>query len=158
MRKGFTLIELLVVVALIGALSVALLASIDPFEQIKKGNDTTYRNIASEFYNASLRYYAISGSFPWGTANFGPSNLSAMSSYITTLASVGELKSKFFDLASESRLAKIDVYMVSSDQVSVCFKPESKNFKLDNNTQFNVSGVMAAGCNTSTSACYWCIQ
>ena len=33
---GFTLIELLIVIALLGALAVGLLATIDPFEQLKK--------------------------------------------------------------------------------------------------------------------------
>ncbi|MFH0773343.1 MAG: prepilin-type N-terminal cleavage/methylation domain-containing protein, partial [bacterium] len=35
--RGFTLIELLIVIALLGALAVALLAALDPLEQIKKG-------------------------------------------------------------------------------------------------------------------------
>ena len=35
-NKGFTLIELLIVIALLGALAVGLLATIDPFEQLKK--------------------------------------------------------------------------------------------------------------------------
>ena len=35
-QKGFTLIELLIVIALLGSLAVGLLATIDPFEQLKK--------------------------------------------------------------------------------------------------------------------------
>ena len=47
--KGFTLIELLIVIALLGALAVGLLATIDPFEQLKKGRDTSKKNTVSEF-------------------------------------------------------------------------------------------------------------
>ena len=54
-QKGFTLIELLIVIALLGALTIGLLATINPFEQLKKGRDTSNQNTATEFYNASLR-------------------------------------------------------------------------------------------------------
>ena len=37
LRKGFTMIELLVVIAVIGILAVALLATLNPLEQIRKG-------------------------------------------------------------------------------------------------------------------------
>src|SRR3990167_3167776 len=63
--KGFTLIELLVVIGILGILAAALIATIDPFEQLKKGRDTTTRNTALEYLNALTRYYATHGAFPW---------------------------------------------------------------------------------------------
>jgi len=57
--KGFTLIELLIVIALLGALAVALLAALDPLEQIKKGNDTGVRNTVAEIHGAMVRYSSL---------------------------------------------------------------------------------------------------
>ncbi len=63
--KGFTMIELLVVIAVIGILAVALLASLNPLEQIKKGRDTRTRSDVSQLDSAIERYNASLGYFPW---------------------------------------------------------------------------------------------
>src|SRR5690348_2307082 len=98
-RSGFTLIELLIVIALLGALAVGLLATIDPFEQLKKGRDTSIRNTVSEYYNANLRYFANKGFFPWNTATTSipktGTPVNTMGSEITALMNAGELKDRF---------------------------------------------------------------
>lgn len=158
-NKGFTLIELLIVIALLGALAVGLLAAVDPFEQLKKGGDTSTRNTVSEFYNAAIRYYASKNEFPWSTVAMGPSALNTMSTYITSLSDAGELKQKFVELATTARLAKISVYSSGVDQVSVCFRPDSKSFRIEANTIFNGTGGSGpAGCPNATLSCYWCVQ
>ena len=63
--SGFTLIELLVVIGILGVLAAALIATIDPFEQIKKAQDSNTKNAAVEFNDALLRYYATHNAFPW---------------------------------------------------------------------------------------------
>ena len=50
--KGFTLVELLIVIALIGILSVAMLATINPIEQANKARDAKVQNDAAEVMNA----------------------------------------------------------------------------------------------------------
>lgn len=158
-KKGFTLIELLIVIALLGALAVGLLAAVDPFEQLKKGTDTSTRNTVSEFYNSSIRYYAVNNVFPWGTVAFGAaSSLSSMGADITDLISAGELKDKFIELATPNRLGKIKVYSSAGDHLVVCFRPDSKSFRQDPNTIFNTSGGTIAGCPTSGTSCMWCVQ
>lgn len=164
---GFTLIELLIVIALLGALAVGLLATIDPFEQLKKGRDTSTRNTVSEFYNANLRYYAIKASFPWGTSA-APSaqalNDVAITGYIKTLMDTGELKSRFIELAGTGNLAKIYLTSLSAESEAVCFKPESKSFQADPNTQYDISGgTSIANCKsvvpgTAGVDCYFCVQ
>ena len=64
-NKGFTLMELLIVIGVLGILAAGLLAAIDPFEQLKKARDTNNRNAATEFLQASQRYYATHGYLPW---------------------------------------------------------------------------------------------
>ncbi len=64
-RKGFTLIELLIVITLLGILAVAVLAAINPIEQINRSRDTATRNDAGQLISAIERYYATRGFYPW---------------------------------------------------------------------------------------------
>lgn len=64
-NAGFTMIELLVVIAVIGVLSVAVLSSINPIEQINKGRDTRSRSDAAQLISAVDRYFAIHEKYPW---------------------------------------------------------------------------------------------
>jgi prepilin-type N-terminal cleavage/methylation domain-containing protein len=160
--KGFTLIELLIVIALLGALAVGLLATIDPFEQLKKGRDTSLRNTVSEFYNANLRYYSTKGVFPWTSFPASGSIYSSFGSSVTELVSVGELKTRFWDLAGTGNLNKIYIYSQTSEVMAACFKPESKAFQEDPNTIYDQSGgTTITNCKsqgTGGTDCYFCIQ
>ena len=163
-KSGFTLIELLIVIALLGALAVGLLATIDPFEQLKKGRDTSLRNTTAEFYNANLRYYATKGNFAWGTGTtFTAAGVDAMGSYVTDLINAGELKNRFMELAGTGNLAKILVTSTAAEHVVTCYRPESKSFQIDPNTVYSSDGsVQASGCKSQTSSggtdCYFCVQ
>ena len=98
--RGFTLIELLIVIALLGALAVGLLATIDPFEQLKKGRDTSQRNTTAEFYNANLRYYATKGNFPWGTGStFTAKSVDTMGANVTDLIGAGDERARSLRIA-----------------------------------------------------------
>jgi prepilin-type N-terminal cleavage/methylation domain-containing protein len=165
LKKGFTLIELLIVIALLGALAVGLLATIDPFEQLKKGRDTSLRNTVSEFYNANLRYYSIKGQFFWPTAGSVGPVWPDFSSTISELMNVGELKQRFPDLAGTSNLAKVYITSTAAEHMAVCFKPESKSFQEDPNVVYASDGSTSGNvCPSQTSgtpgtdACYFCIQ
>ncbi|MEK7141397.1 MAG: type II secretion system protein [Patescibacteria group bacterium] len=164
-RSGFTLIELLIVIALLGSLAVGLLATIDPFEQLKKGRDTSLRNTTAEFYNANLRAYATKGNFMWGTGTiFTAKPVNSMGSEITDLINAGELKNRFIDLAGTGNLAKIYITSTSSEHVASCFKPESKSFQEDPVTLFASDGqTSGTTCKSQTSGtagtdCYYCVQ
>lgn len=65
MKKGFTLIELLVVITLIGILSVAVLSTLNPIEQINKARDARKRADAAQLMQALDRYFASNERFPW---------------------------------------------------------------------------------------------
>lgn len=163
--QGFTLIELLIVIALLGALAVGLLATIDPFEQLKKGSDTSLRNTVSEIYNANLRYYSTKGAFPWNITT--PTALDAepvsnMGASIDLLISAGELKNRFMELAGTAKLAKVFLTSSANENVAVCYRPESKSFQLDPATQYDINGAAAIECKSAnppgTNDCYFCIQ
>lgn len=173
MKKGFTLIELLIVIALLGALAIGLIGALDPFEQLKKGTDTGVRNTVSEIHSAIIRYYALKGSMPWCDAGdnlctgagvygsgIGPSgdllNSSSMSIVVANIVDTGELKSNFSTVQS-SQLGKISV-TGSTQEVAVCFKPDSKSFRADNNTRYDQYGVTTTGCGGTSTNCYWCVQ
>lgn len=166
-KLGFTLIELLIVISLLGVLAVGLLATIDPFEQLKKGRDTSTRNMLEEFYNAGLRYYAIKDSFPWGGSTLTGEALTAasMGSYLSAIVGSGELKQAY---TAASGLDKIFITSTTgsatkvAEDLTVCFQPQSKAFRNDNNSKYNISGggiTDTAICPNPTSAtCYWCIK
>lgn len=163
-RKGFTLIELLIVIALLGALAIGLIATIDPFEQLKKGRDTATRNTVTEFYNANLRYFGTKGQFAWGTDPFAAgTSLSNLTTTITDLVDAGELKNNFIAAAGFNRLERITVNSTASDDLSVCFVPESKNFRLDSNTIYQATDATLrndckAQVGTGATDCAWCIH
>lgn len=163
LKRAFTLIELLIVIALLGALAVGLLAAVDPFEQLKKGRDTSTRNTAAEFFNSTIRYYANRAAFP-GTLAAGGASAQALSQYsseISELAVAGELKSDFYNLAGAGNLARIYVTTPSTESIVVCFNPESKAFRNDQNTRYDSVGNQQATdvCpNATSTSCFVCFR
>jgi prepilin-type N-terminal cleavage/methylation domain-containing protein len=170
-KKGFTLIELLIVIALLGILALALIAAIDPFEQLKKGRDTGTRNSTEELYNSLLRYYAIRGKFPWTSSAVSSSQASDITNFIQQVIDAGELKQAFLD--DTDKLGRIFVtsthedILDNMDDLTVCFTPESKAFRIDENTKFRNDGsdfsreTGAGPCPTTDftgGTCYWCIE
>lgn len=164
------MIELLIVIALLGALAVGLLATVDPFEQLKKGTDTSTRNTVSELYNSFIRYYSVKNAMPWGTSAIGTLKAStdamtAATGYIQKVITAGELKPDFVALAGGSLDS---IYITSTDpgsglpinNVAVCFTPNSKSFLNDANSKYGSDGVYGTNCKGTggTSDCSWCIK
>lgn len=175
-KKGFTLIELLIVIALLGALAVALLAALDPLEQIKKGTDTGIRNTVTEVHGAFVRYAALQGGkmpFAEGeTFNFavvGTDDAGSAYQAVKTVVDSGELKSDFFELAGK-QLESVFITGVNNEgdqYINVCYQPSSKSFRKDVNTKFGSGDGQVselAGCpnelgtNTNGDKCYWCVR
>lgn len=65
---GFTMIELLIVIAILGILAVAVLAAINPIEQINRGRDTGNRSDAEQLISAIDRFSAFQGFAPWANS------------------------------------------------------------------------------------------
>jgi len=155
--KGFTLIELLIVIALLGALAAGLLAAIDPFEQLKKGTDTSIRGQAETLYNATIAYYAQRAELPTGLASGSTYTAVDLGGVISDLASAGELKADFYDLAGTAKLSKIIVNVPSSESIVVCYSPQSKAFRNDQYTKYDPTGMTIAGC-PGGATCYQCFK
>lgn len=170
--KGFTLIELLVVIGILGILATALVATIDPFEQLKKGQDSNVKNTAVEYINANIRYYTTHNSLPWSNTAvtdcmagsalpFSGQTLNAMTGCVNALISDGELKSGFSSVTS---ILTSIIVAGSSNGVTSCFNPQSKSQDRDPNTKFDANGALTTGCvaqtsaNTTVTSCYWCSQ
>lgn len=178
--KGFTLIELLVVIGILGVLAAALVATIDPFEQLKKANDSDVKNTAVEYLNANVRYYTTHTAFPWDATGSGgagcngavaPNGQSALStgttsvgmlSCVQTLISDNELKPGY--ITATSILSKIYAnFTAGTKTLTVCFQPDSKSQQNDANTKYNSDGSTNGGTkNCATTAtnngCFWCTQ
>lgn len=169
-NKGFTLVELLIVIALLGALAIGLIGALDPFEQLKKGQDTGTRDLVNQVQTAVLRYYATTNKMPWATdTNINAAALTDtnVSTGIDNMITAGEMKSNFRQIYSGSLTSVYVTYIpmssTSSVEVRVCYQPGSKSFQVDPNTKFSVDGTKLTGtecksANSSGGNCYWCVQ
>lgn len=175
LKKGFTLIELLVVIGILGILAAALVATIDPFEQLKKAQDTTTTNALTEYINAVTRYYTTRTAYPWDAAPAGNGcngatapdgdSLDAtgpMADCTDALIGDNELKAAF---ATSTVLPNILITQDTlTNQTIGCFNPESKSILHSPNTKFDNLGVESAACDTNAekdaapNACYWCTR
>jgi len=174
-KKGFTLVELLIVIALLGALAIGLIGALDPFEQLKKGQDTGVRDLVNQVQTAVLRYYATTNAMPWTdqTASFTSTAMTtaALTTAIVNMITAGEVKSNFSEIYKNS-LANVWVSYVpmtqtSSVEVRVCYQPGSKSFQVDPATKYDRAGVEntntsgASACKSKDAAgiqCHWCVQ
>lgn len=163
--KGFTLIELLVVIGILGILAAALVATIDPFEQLNKGSDARTENTLIEFQNGLLRYYTLRGQLPWndtddecmgvGGAPTTPQSITAISACLDDLIAQGELKQSF---ANSPDLPNIYITEESRNNIALCYEPISKSKQRDVNTIYAQDGGAGTDCKSSGGAtdCYWC--
>ena len=163
-NAGFTLIELLVVIGVLGTLASALVATIDPFEQLKKTSDASIKNTAIEFADANIRFYATHNAMLWvddtnclseiGTGT----TLDKAPSCLDSLINNGELKQSFNSV--KNTLNKIYISTCNNNPI-ICFNPNSASQNHDVNTKYNQNGAIRQGCpatNGISKDCYWCSE
>ena len=166
-NKGFTLVELLIVIVIIGILSIAIFAAIDPIDQTRRGQDTAARSFATQISQAVTRYYATYGQYPWEDSSLTSptipnastgTDLDAFSESIGVLVNSGELNQNFTQIAAPYEDKIFVGFNSTTDQVAVCFKPASKAFKKDANNVYSQAGSEGT-CDTSTrNDCYICLK
>lgn len=172
-NKGFTLIELLVVIGILGILVATLVATINPFEQIKKASDSNTKNVAVEYLNANIRYYTNHTEFPFdansvtcpvpngdvdGSSLINPSGttFTSLSGCIDMLIADKELKDGFQTVAGVLKRIVIN-YDNDNNDLTACYKPESisqRNRLAD--CKYNSTGLpLGEG---TIDECYWCTK
>lgn len=177
-QKGFTLIELLVVIGILGILAAALVATIDPFEQLKKADDAKIKNIAVEFQTANVRYYTTHGAFPWSDTNNTDANCTGIGGAViganlsspglascisNGLIAEGELKQSFNINTNDMGRVYVNWDPANATNMVVCFSPRSKSQKAAPDTKYTQAGAAANGAtcpnaNAADDTCYWCTQ
>lgn len=152
-RFGFTMIELLIVIAVLGILAVAVLAAINPIEQINRGRDTGSRSDAEQLISGIDRYYASKGYYPWttgadslNTATFTGANPTFVQLDVPapvvgqdgedmfenlTNGQSAELKGAFTARISKSGYNYLSIYNDGNPSSStyLCFLPKSNSFR-----------------------------
>lgn len=178
--RGFTLIELLVVIGVLGIMATALVATIDPVEQIRKAQDSNVKNASIEYINAMVRYYATHQYYPWDLKNTIRPNCNTNATvtklnagiqvYTSTDAGMNEctgslidekeLKGGFItDINNITSKVYLSQQSVPSGDVTVCFLPTSKSQKVDSNTKYAQNGNPHSGaCTIDSTDCYWCAK
>lgn len=151
--RGFTLIELLIVIGVIAILAVAVLAAIDPVEQLRKADDSRRRADTVEVLKALDRYKTMFAEYPWGSSSVvtrcpqfngvpatcplnGPID-------VTALITLQEVKPTIADRALEE-------YFITehpSTQAFVCFQPTSRAFSNASIAMFDAEGNLCPTCN-----------
>lgn len=179
-EKGFTLIEILVVIGILGILAAALIATINPIEQLNRGTDGQVRSITTQFHGGLERYYTTNQAYPWdngvGDATTGCQSLggadiqgvalsnAAMASCLENsdgngLIGVGELRETFN--ADTSNFSEITVnWNDSTAEMSVCYNPVSQSEGTGANTLYASDGSLdTTNCSAGSQgdACYWCV-
>ncbi len=173
---GFTLIELLIVIGILGVLAATIVATLDPFEQVRKSRDSALRDASNEFLNASVRYFIGKDVLPWYSVANGGSNcytggntlssiaLSSLTTCMQTLVTDGELKQGFLNSSNLSLMFVTNPNPQTSNasDVIVCFLPQSKTQQKDSQTKYTQGGVTqtAGTCKSQggNTSCYWCTQ
>ncbi len=158
-KKGFTLIELLIVIGILGILAAGLLAALDPLDQLRRGRDSNRRNVATELVGALDRYYAVTGSMPWGTGATTVNDITTITgNIISTLVNSGELKSTFANGIPTGRT--INLISDASTNIYSCFQPEAKAGNVDQNSIYTATGnppTIGATC-PGAATCYFCAR
>lgn len=151
-KLGFTMIELLIVIAVLGILAVAVLAAINPIEQINRGRDTGSRSDAEQLLSAIDRFYASQGYYPWqfsadNSANEPlawteaplvtdvidisvPGDAAELMLAKLSTGGTSEIKTSFVTRISESDYNTLYVYNrgTQGDSTYICFEPKSGSF------------------------------
>ncbi len=164
-KKGFTLIELLVVLGILGILAAALLAAINPIEQLNKSQDASMEQLAAEMTSADSRYYTANSAQPAACAGLSSATLSSTAANcVTALITSGELKGTF----SQAPDRALMVFTTPSGQTptdaassTVCFQPKSHSVQANSNTRYSATGGNGVNCLATGGAsvtCYWCAQ
>lgn len=177
LKKGFTLIELLIVIAVLGILAVAVLAAINPIEQINRSRDTGSRSDAEQLIGAIDRYYASKGYYPWVTnptddatlvwTQVGTAWSDGTEGVLAKLSAAGteEVKQSFTTRISDSGYNTLQVFNGGGpgDSTYICFLPKSGSFQTDsgdrctNGTPSDYPAeACAAGCQAAKT-CYSCL-
>ncbi|MEI7653366.1 MAG: prepilin-type N-terminal cleavage/methylation domain-containing protein [bacterium] len=149
---AFTLIELIIGITILSLLAVALLAALDPIEQISKARDTAKRNLAVELHGAYVRYNANKDTYPTnlaaavGVGTYQYLTSAQLKTDITSLISAGELKPNFLQAAGSNldslRVGTV-VDTVNGTYLSICYKPQSK-LELQKQGLFTVTGLVSS--------------
>jgi len=143
-RFGFTLVELLIVIALIGILAGAIVATLNPVEQVNKARDARFDNETAELLAGVERYYASLQTYPWLEMADGPSGTGAVTledewGGTSIMCGAGILGAAFYaEVVSTSLTCSTtdDGLLIDAQEVKPAFKNKAEFDNTESNTQY----------------------
>lgn len=165
-----------VIFVLLSVVIGLVIASYDPVEQAKKGQDEKLQQDAGEFIQAAVQYYSVKNGLPWFTTDENGINCNPDGQTVDTLP-LSQLKECLDALVLDSTLRKDAISAIAAKKLFVtnpstktnnsldsvvCFQPQSKHWQNDPNTRFNQDGTDAPSnrcyAQGGMEFCYWCTQ
>lgn len=125
-----TIVFIIPMLVFTSIMSVALLATLNPAEQVAKANDARATNNAMEIVNANERYFAANQMYPWQlapekVAKYISSDDIKTEDWFSKLVSTHNISASFAQELSEQKNAMVLVTNDSDDSALVCYQPLS---------------------------------
>lgn len=144
-QTGFTLIELLVVIAVIGVLAGAIIAVINPPEQLARGRDASRKSAIIQLGKALESYNVVSGQFP-------PPGTQAVPTWMQSLVASSDLRTALPLIQnSASAVCWADASAYQTGQNNYCYVRSTTTYawtNLESKAELAKCGAGATAANT----------
>jgi hypothetical protein len=171
------LLKIIGVIFVLVSLAIGLvIASYDPVEKAKIGQDEKLQQNAAAFIEASVQYYSLKGGLPWFKTEQNGVNcfdagttlpsieMSLMQDCVAALIEDSSLPRDEISQQAKKMLVVTNPNPRTNNSLDtvVCFQPQSKTWQKDPSTKYNRDGSAAAPntcyANGGSEFCYWCTQ
>lgn len=153
--RGFTIVEFMIVVTLIIALAIGLLLLTDPLERIHVSNDVRMAHFAESMLTSLTAAESANGTqYDAYSFEAGALSESTPAAIISSMVQDGHMQPGFL-IAEKERKKMLMTIRPPFSYISLCFVPESKQYRTMADSSKNSSGGTWTQC--EQGECYYCM-